>query len=101
VSNPADDDDDSGPEEYTVYPDGRIHEHRRGRDGRRQRGDGGHHHWGREKGGRYGYGVEEKDGFYYEGGRGRGGRRRRSREETKGVVLAALMVVAGVVLCWD
>lgn len=51
------------------------------------------------------------DGYYYEGGRGgyggyrgrgsRDERRKRSREETKGVVLAALMVVAGVVLCWD
>ncbi len=94
-----------GPEEYTVYPDGRVREHRRrGRRDSGRRGtekEGAYPGWGRE---RYG----ERDYRYAERGRWPGRDRederegrRRSKEEAKGLLIAALVFVAGVVLCWD
>jgi hypothetical protein len=70
-------------EEYTIYPKGYRHGYGNGATG--------------------GIG-EEHDYGYYDGmdrTRRRRRRRRRSTEETKGFLLAALIFVAGVVLCWD
>ncbi|KAK3902124.1 hypothetical protein C8A05DRAFT_34190 [Staphylotrichum tortipilum] len=102
-----DDDDagDSGPEEYTVGPDGRIHEHHHRRRGRRER-DGGRGRGERgRRAGEWEYDRRGDDQCRYRSGyrddRGYQSRRQRSKEEMKKLLLAALMVAAGVVLCWD
>ena len=82
-----------------MYPDGRVREHRR-RGGRRTttEKEGAYPEWGRYRDrDRYGQrarwpGRDREDE--------RVGRRR-SREEAKGLLIAALVFVAGVVLCWD
>lgn len=78
-----------------MYPDGRIHEHRRHPPpGRRRRyfgGEEGRGDWARDRG------RDEDRGGYDGFAKGR----RRSREEAKGFLLAALVFVAGVILCWD
>jgi hypothetical protein len=100
VSKEAADADESGPEEYTIYPEGYRHR-QRDRGYRHRHGDGEGDEYGRYQG----RGARYGEGGWYQGSRGRGRdgekRRRRSRDEAKGFLLAAVVFVAGVILCWD
>ncbi|KAL1835693.1 hypothetical protein VTJ49DRAFT_6206 [Mycothermus thermophilus] len=109
---------EDGPEEYTVYPNGRIVEESSERERRHRRGGERHdrssyyYHGDRRKH-PYQKGREwcpqdsdcDYSDVYYGSEKDRDlerrRKRRRSRDQAKGLIVAALVLVAGVVLCWD